>query len=204
MGDTKYPYGTSDVSAYLVQAAASGAQVLGFANSGRDMENAFKQTHEFGIEMRMAPLLMLIMDVHSIGLEVAQGARFSDSFYWDLNDKTRAWSKRFFEAEQHMPTAWQVDAYRSVWHYLMAIKETGSTDALTVVQRMKQDPIVDALGDGGKIRQDGRVLRDLHYVQIKSPAESKYPWDYYKVLRDIPADEIYRPLNEGGCPFVQK
>ncbi len=204
VGESKYPYGTTDFSALLVQAVASGAQVLGFANSGQDMENAVKQAHEFGVKMRLAPLLMLIMDVHSVGLEVAQGVRFSDSFYWDLNDRTRSWSKRFFEAEHHMPTAWQVDAYRSVWHYLTAIKETGSTVALAVVQRMKQDPISDVLGDGGKIREDGRVLRDLYYVEVKSPAESKYPWDYYKVLRTLPAHDVYRPLKESDCPFVAK
>lgn len=204
VGAAKHPYGTTDFSAFLVQAGASGAQVLAFADAGQDMENAVKQAREFGVKMRLTPLLMLIMDVHSVGLEQAQGARFSDSFYWDLNDKTRAWSKRFFEAEHHMPTAWQVDGYRAMWHYLSAIKVAGTTDALAVVRQMKQDPIKDVLGDGGTIREDGRVIRDLHYVEVKSPADSKYPWDYYHVTRDIPAADIYRPLNESECPLVKK
>ncbi len=204
VGAAKHPYGTTDFSAFLLQAGASGAQVLGFANSGQDMENAIKQAREFGLSMRLAPLLMLIMDVHSVGLEQMQGARFSNSFYWDVDDKTRAWSKRFFDAEHHMPTAWQVDGYRAMWHYLQAIKAAGTTDAKTVVQRMKQDPIKDVLGDGGTIREDGRVIRDLHYVEVKSPAESKYAWDYYRLLRDIPAAQIYRPLSESDCPLVTK
>ena len=204
VGRATHPYGTTDFSAFLLQARASGAQVLGFADAGQDMENAVKQSREFGLTMRLAPLLMLIMDVNSIGLEQAQGARFSDSFYWDVNAQTRAWSKRFFEAEHHMPTAWQVDGYRAMWHYLQAIKAAGTTDAKTVVQQMKRDPIKDVLGDGGTIREDGRVLRPLHYVEVKSPSESKYPWDYYRVIRDLPADQVYRPLSEGECPLVKK
>lgn len=204
VGTTKYPYGSTDYSAYLVQAQASGAQVLGFANSGQDMENAVKQAREFGLKLRLVPLLGLIMDVHSVGLDEMQGVRFSDAFYWDLNDATRAWSKRFFEKEKHMPTALQVDAYRAMWHYLQAIKETETTEGRAVVAKMEQMPIKDVLGDGGWIRGDGRVIRDLHYVEVKSPAESKYPWDYYRVIRDIPADQIYRPLSESECPLVRK
>ncbi|HEY0184049.1 MAG TPA: ABC transporter substrate-binding protein [Rhodopila sp.] len=204
VGDVKYPYGSTDFSSYLLQAQASGAQVLGFANSGQDMENAIKQAHEFGLKMRMVPLLMLIMDVHSVGLDAMQGTRFADAFYWDLNDKTRAWSKRFFEAEKHMPTALQVDAYRAMWHYLSAVRASGTTDGKIVVQQMKQDPIRDVLGDGGTIREDGRVIRDMHYFEVKAPAQSEYEWDYYRLIRDIPASEVYRPLSESECPLVKK
>jgi branched-chain amino acid transport system substrate-binding protein len=204
VGDVNHPYGITDFSSFLLQAQASGAQVLGFANSGQDMENAVKQAHEFDLKMRLVPLLMLIMDVHSIGLDAMQGTRFADAFYWDLNDHTRAWSKRFFEAEKHMPTALQVDAYRSVWHYLSAVKEAGTTEGKIVVQQMKKDPIKDVLGDGGTIREDGRVIRDMHYFEVKSPAEAKYDWDYYRLIRDIPASQVYRPLSESQCPLVKQ
>ena len=204
LGASKYPYGTTDYSAYLVQAQASGAQVLGFANSGQDMENAVKQAREFGLHLRLVPLLTLIMDVHSVGLEQMQGVRFADPFYWDTNDATRTWSKRFFAAEKHMPTALQVDAYRAMWHYLEAIKATETTEGRAVVRQMEKAPIKDVLGNGGTIREDGRVIRDLHYVEVKSPAESKYPWDYYRVIRDIPAAQIYRPLSESECPLVKQ
>lgn len=204
VGDTKYPYGSTDFSANLLQAQASGAQVLMFANSGQDMENAVKQAREFDLKMRLVPLLMLIMDVQSDGLAAMQGTRFADVFYWDLNDKTRAWSKRFFEAEHHMPTALQVDAYRATLHYLQAVKAAETTEAKAVVRQMKKDPIEDVLGDGGTIREDGRVIRDMYYFQVKSPAESKYPWDYYKLLHKIPAASIYRPLSESECPLVKQ
>ncbi len=203
-GDSKHPYATTDFSAYLLQAQASGAQVLMFANSGQDMENAVKQAREFDLKMHLVPLLMLIMDVHSDGLAAMQGTRFADVFYWDLNDQTRAWSKRFFAAEHHMPTALQVDAYRAMLHYLQAIKEAGTTEAKTVVRQMKKDPIKDVLGDGGTIREDGRVIRDMYYFQVKSPAESKYPWDYYRLLHEVPAADIYRPLSDSECPLVKQ
>jgi branched-chain amino acid transport system substrate-binding protein len=203
LGDTKHPYGQTDFSANLLQAQASGAQVLLFADSGQDMENAVKQAREFGLHIRLVPLLMLIMDVQSDGLEAMQGTRFADVFYWDMNERTRAWSKRFFEAEKHMPTALQVDAYRAMLHYLGAIKTLGTTEAKGVVRQMKKDPIKDILGDGGTIREDGRVIRDMGYFEVKSPSESKYPWDYYRLLHTIPADQIYRPLGQSECPLVK-
>jgi branched-chain amino acid transport system substrate-binding protein len=203
-GATKHPYGTTDFSAFLLQARASDAQVLVFANSAQDMENAVKQAREFGLQMRLVPLLMLIMDVDSVGLSAMQGTRFADVFYWDMNDLTRTWSKRFFAAEKHMPTALQVDAYRAMLHYLQAIRDAGTTEAKAVVREMKKDPIKDVLGDGGTIREDGRVIRDMHYFEVKSPTESKYPWDYYRLIRDIPAAQIYRPLGESECPLVKQ
>jgi branched-chain amino acid transport system substrate-binding protein len=203
VGATKHPYGVTDFSAYMLQAQTSGAQVLVFADSGQDMENAVKQAREFGLQMRLVPLLMLIMDVHSVGLASMQGTRFADVFYWDMNDQTRAWSKRFFEAEKHMPTALQVDAYRAMLHYLRAIKAADTTEAKAVVRQMKKDPIRDVLGEGGTIREDGRVIRDMHYFEVKSPSESKYPWDYYRLIRDIPAAQVYRPLGDSECPLVK-
>lgn len=204
VGGARHPYATTDFSAYLLQAKASGAQVLVLADSGQDMENAVKQAGEFGVDMRIVPLLMLIMDVHSVGLDGMHGTRFADVFYWDMNDKTRAWSKRFFEAEQHMPTALQVDAYRAMIHYLGAIKAAGTTEAKTVVRQMKKDPIKDVLGNGGTIRKDGRVIRDMGYFEVKAASDSKYPWDYYRLLHTIPADQIYRPLSESECPMVRQ
>lgn len=177
-----------------------------FADSGQDMENAVKQAREFDLKMRLVPMLMLmlIMDVHSVGLASMQGTRFVDVFYWDMNDRTRAWSKRFFEAEKHMPTALQVDAYRAMLHYLEAIKAAGTTEAKAVVRQMKKDPIQDVLGDGGTIREDGRIIRDMHYFEVKSPSESKHPWDYYRLIHDIPAAQIYRPLGESECPLAKQ
>jgi branched-chain amino acid transport system substrate-binding protein len=204
VGAVRHPYGTTDFASYLLQAKESGAQVIGFADSGQDMENAVKQAREFELPMRRVPLLALIMDVYSVGLDGLQGARFSEPYYWDLDEPSRAWAKRFFAAEQHMPTSLQVDAYRAVMHYLKAIKATGTTDAGPVMQEMKKSRIHDVLGDGGYVREDGRVIRDLHYFEVKSPAESKYPWDYYKLIRNIPADQIYRPLSESECPLVKK
>jgi len=202
-GGARHPYATTDFSAYLLQAKTSGAQVLMLADSGQDMENAVKQTREFGLEMRLVPLLMLIMDVHSVGLDGMHGTRFADVFYWDMNDKSRAWSKRFFEVEKHMPTALQVDAYRAMLHYLKAITAAGTIEAKAVVRQMKKAPIQDVLGDGGTIREDGRVIRDMGYFEVKSTADSKYPWDYYRLLHMIPAAQIYRPLAESECPMVK-
>ena len=204
VGAALHPYGTTDFSAYLLQAKASGAKVLIFADSGQDMENAVKQAREFGLDMRLVPLLMLIMDVHSVGLDAMHGTRFADVFYWDSNAKNRAWAERFFAAEKHMPTALQVDAYRAMLHYLGAIRNAGTTEAKAVVRQMKLDPIQDVLGDGGTIREDGRVIRDMGYFEVKSAGESQYPWDYYRLLHTIPADKIYRPVAESECPLLRQ
>jgi branched-chain amino acid transport system substrate-binding protein len=204
LGAATYPFGTTDFAAYLLRASASGADVLAFANSSRDMENAVKQAHEFGLKMHIVPLLTLLMDIHSVGLEEMQGAHIADTSYWDTTDAMKIWAKRFLAAEGHMPTSLQVDSYRAVMHYLQAVQHAGVTEGKAVVRQMEQDPIEDSLGKGGTIRKDGRVIRDLLYLSVKSPAESKYPWDYYRVLKTIPAADIYRPLSEGGCPLVNE
>ncbi len=205
VGEARHPFGTSDFAALLLDARSSGAKVLGLADTAGDLQNALKQAHEFGLnqQMQLVPLFMLIVDVNSVGLEQMQGVRFAEAFYWDMDEASRAWSRRFFATERHMPTSQQVDAYRATLHYLKAVKATGTTDAATVIARMKQTPIEDVLGYGGTIRMDGRVLRDMLYVQVKSPADSKYPWDYYRVVRNLPADKLYRPLTESDCDFVK-
>lgn len=205
VGRSKHPFGASDFAALLLQAQSSGAKVLGLANTAGDMQNAVKQAHEFGLDrqMRVVPLFMLIMDVNGIGLAQMAGARFAEVFYWDTDDATRTWSRRFFATEKHMPTSIQVDAYRATTHYLKAVQAVGTTDAAAVIAHMKQTPIQDALGFGGTIRVDGRVLRDVHYVEVKSPADSKYDWDYYRIIRDLPADQVYRPLDKSDCGFVK-
>jgi branched-chain amino acid transport system substrate-binding protein len=207
LGAIRHPLNTLDFSSYLLQAQGSGAKIIGLANAGGDTVNSIKQAAEFGITQsgqRLAGLLMFISDVHAIGLKDAQGLVVTEAFYWDLNEKTRAWSRRFME--QHggrAPTAAQAGVYGAVLHYLKAIDKAGTDDSLAVSKAMKELPVNDMFSDNFKIREDGRVVRDMYLLEVKSPEESKEPWDYYKVLARTPGDEAYRPMSEGGCPLVK-
>lgn len=205
VGAVKHPQGTTDFSSYLLQAQGSGAKLIAFANSGADQVNAIKQANEFGIPqsgVKLAGLYLHITDIHAIGLDVAQGLILTQGFYWDLNDETRAWSKRFYERHKAMPTMGQAGTYSAILHYLKAVKATGTTDTEKVVAQMKATPVDDFFSHGGRIREDGRMVHDLYLLQVKAPSEQKYPWDYLKLIRVIPGDEAFRPLNEGGCPLV--
>jgi branched-chain amino acid transport system substrate-binding protein len=168
------------------------------------MANLVKQSHEFGLKMKMAVFLLYIMEVHSLGLTDTAGIEFVDTFYWDLDDKTRAWSKRFFDRNGKMPTAPQVNAYEGLYHYLKAIKAAGTMDTQAVMKKMKELKVDDPTGASGYIREDGRVIRDMHLFEVKSPKESKHPWDYFKKIGTLPGDQAYRSLADGKCSFVMK
>jgi branched-chain amino acid transport system substrate-binding protein len=207
LGSVKVPLGTLDFSRYLLQATTSRAKIVGLAISGRDMINAIEQASEFSIVQdgqRLAGLLVFISDVHSLGLETAQGLLMTSAYYWDQNDKTRVWAERFFSKMKRMPTMVQAGVYGAITHYLRAVQAAGSKDPDAVMARMREMPIDDFMTHDGKLRIDGRVLRDMYLYQVKTPAESKYPWDYLKLLQTIPADEAFRPLDEGGCLLAPK
>lgn len=206
LGSVRHPFPASDFSSFLLQAQASGAQIIGLANAGADTTNAIKQAAEFGItqKQQLAGLLMFISDVHSLGLKNAQGMYLTTGYYWDYNDETRAWSKRFFEKQKRMPTMVQAGQYSSVMHYLKAVKAAGTDDAQKVMAQMKSTPINDFFAKNGRIRDDGRMVHDMYLVQVKTPAESKGPWDYYHIRQVIPADEAFQPLSQSRCPLVKK
>jgi branched-chain amino acid transport system substrate-binding protein len=208
LGSVRHPLNTSDFSSFLLQAQASKAKVIGLANAGSDTVNAIKQAGEFGITQggqKLATLLMFISDVHAMGLQNAQGLVFSTAFYWDTNDETRAWSRRFMEKfGGRAPTMAQAGVYGAVNHYLKTIATTDETSGKAIVKKMKEMPINDFMGKNVHIREDGRVMRDIYLVQVKTPKESKEPWDYYKILATVPANDAFRPLAEGGCSFISK
>jgi branched-chain amino acid transport system substrate-binding protein len=207
MGSVKAPLGTADFSSYLVQAKASGAKVIGFANAGTDLQNCIKQAAEFGMSqsgLRMATLLMAINDVHSLGQKTCEGLVYTDSFYWDMTDKTRAWSKRWSAQMNGMvPGLLHAGNYSAVTHWLKCVQAAGTTDADAVVTKMKATPVNDMYNTNVKIREDGRVMHVMHLWQVKSPSEAKYPYDYCKELVTIPPDEAWRPLSDGGCSLVK-
>jgi branched-chain amino acid transport system substrate-binding protein len=207
LGAVRAPLNTADFSSFLLQAQASKAKVIGLANAGGDTQNAIKQAAEFGLQQsgqKLLALLFQITDTHSIGLAAAQGMILTEGFYWDLNDETRAFSKRYLAKAGHMPTMIQAGVYSAVTNYLKAIDATGTDVAKTVVAKMKATPINDFFATNGRIREDGRMVHDMYLVQVKTPAESKGEWDVYKILATIPGDQAYRPLAEGGCPLVKK
>jgi branched-chain amino acid transport system substrate-binding protein len=205
-GGVKHPQGNHDFSSFLLQAQSSGAKIIGIANSGADTVNAIKQAHEFGITqtgVQLAGLYLHITDIHAIGLEQAQGLLMTQAFYWDLNDETRAWSKRFYERHKAMPTMGQAGVYSSIVHYLKAIEAAGTDEAQAVAKKMKELPVNDFFAKNGKVREDGRMVHDLYVFEVKKPSESREPWDYLKLVRTIPGDQAFRPLAEGGCPLVK-
>ncbi|HEY1411004.1 MAG TPA: ABC transporter substrate-binding protein [Rhodopila sp.] len=209
LGSVAYPFpGTSDFSSYLIQAQASGAKVLGIANAGADTINTIKQAKEFGIKMRLAGLLMFLTDVHSLGLDVAQGIALTDAFYWDMNDRTRAFSNRLTAKMPGVrPTMVHAGVYSSSLHYLKTIAAMGAAEAkksgAATVARMKAMPTDDDCFGKGSIRIDGRCIHPSYLWEVKKPSESKGPWDYYKLLGTTPADQAFRPLDKGGCPLVK-
>jgi len=210
LGDVKHPLNTSDFSSFLLQAQSSKAKVIGLANAGGDTTNAIKQAAEFGIVkggQKLAGLLMFLTDVHSLGLNVAQGLNLTESFYWDLNDQTRAFSKRFMQRfPKNPPTMVQAGVYSSLIHYFKALEALGGNphDGRVVVAKMKELPTDDPLFGKGSIRADGRKIHPAYLFEVKQPSESKYPWDYYKLVATIPADEAFLPLEKSVCPLVKK
>jgi branched-chain amino acid transport system substrate-binding protein len=206
VGDVKHPLNTSDFSSFLLQAQASNADVVGLANAGADLINSIKQANEFGIspKQRLAALLVYDTDVHSLGLNVAKNIFLTAGFYWDMNDQTRAWSKRYFDRIGAMPTMAQAGVYSGVLHYLRAVKKAGSVEGAKVAAAMRAAPVEDMFASDGKVRADGRMVHDMYLAQVKEPSESKYPWDYYKIIKTIKGDDAFRAMADGGCPLVSK
>ena len=206
LGSVKHPLNTADFSSFLLQAQASKAKIIGLANGGGDTINAIKQAGEFGIVaggQNLAAIVMFISDVHSLGLKLAQGLIITEAYYWDLNDKTRAFGKRFLERVKRMPTMNQAATYSATLHYLKAVQAAGTKDTKTVMAKMRELPVKDAFTDNGVLREDGRMVHSMFLFQVKKPEESKGPWDYYKLLAEVPADQAFRPLKDGGCPLVK-
>jgi branched-chain amino acid transport system substrate-binding protein len=207
VGSVKHPFPGSDFSSFLLKAQASKAQIIALANAGSDTINSVKQAAEFGITaggQKIVPLLMFITDIHSIGLKTAQGMLLTEGFYWDQNDATRAWSKRFFEKHKKMPTMVHAGVYGSVLHYLKAVKAAGTDDTMAVMAKMREMPVSDPLVGKGKIREDGRMVHDMLLLEVKKPSESKTPWDYYNVKAVIPGDQAFQPLSKSTCKLVRK
>jgi branched-chain amino acid transport system substrate-binding protein len=207
LGSVNVPINTQDFSSYLLQAQSSKAKIIGLANAGGDTINAIKQGAEFGIVaggQKFAGLLIFISDVHSLGLRAAQGLQLTAPFYWDMNDQTRGFSKRFEQRVGRPPTFPQAGVYSALHHYLEAVKALGTKDPDKVMAKMREMPINDFMTKNGILRIDGRVLREMYLFEVKTPAESKGAWDYYKLVQAIPADQAFRPLEEGGCPLVKK
>lgn len=207
LGTVKHPLNLADYSSLLLQAQSSGANVIGIANAGNDTINAIKQAGEFGITQKgqnLAAMILMINDVHSLGLPASQGTYLTTASYWDMNAKTRAWSKAFMEKTGAMPSMLQAGVYGSVLHYLKAVKAAGTDDADKVAAAMRTMPINDAFTENASIRADGRVLRDMYLAKVKTPAASKYAWDYFEIVRKIPAVDSVMPLSASKCSLVAK
>src|SRR3954452_233195 len=205
LGEVRHPLNSSDFSSFVLQAQASKAKVVGLANAGGDTQNALKQAAEFGLAQsgqKMIALLMEITDVHSLGAKATAGLIVTDAFYWDMNDETRAFSKRFNDKIGHMPTMIQAGLYSATTHYLKAIEAIGTDEAPKVMAQMRATPVNDFFAKNGKIRIDGRMVHDMYLFEVKKPEESKNEWDLYKLLATVPGDEAFRPLDKGGCPLV--
>jgi branched-chain amino acid transport system substrate-binding protein len=208
LGKVRHPLNTSDFSSFLLQAQASKAKIIGLANAGGDTTNAIKQAAEFGIVkggQNLAGLLVFLTDVHGLGLQTAQGLIFTESFYWDMNDKTRAWGTKFAERNRGIhPTMIHAGVYSAVTHYLKAVDALKADDGTKVIAKMKATPTDDPLFGKGTIRADGRKIHDMYLFEVKKPSESKAPWDLYKLRATIPAAQAFRPIDQGDCPLVKK
>ncbi|WP_407169845.1 ABC transporter substrate-binding protein [Bradyrhizobium sp. ORS 111] len=206
IGSARHPLNTPDFSSFLLQAQASKAKIIGMANGGADTINTIKQAAEFGIVaggQNLAGIVMFISDIHSLGLKLAQGLIITEAYYWDLNDRTRAFGKRFSERMKRMPTMNQAATYSATLHYLNAVKAAGTRDTKPVLAKMRETPVRDAFTDNGVVREDGRMVHSMFLFEVKKPEESKGPWDYYKVLAEVPGDQAFRPLKDGGCPLIK-
>ncbi|WP_424932920.1 ABC transporter substrate-binding protein [Amaricoccus macauensis] len=203
LGSIKHPFPATDFSSFVLQAQASGAKVIGLANAGADTTNAIRAANEFGViasGQSIAALLMFITDVNALGLDIAQGIQLTTGFYWDYNDDTRAWSAKYEEKMGSKPTMVHAGIYSAVSHYLKAVEETGTDDTDTVAAKMKETPVNDFFAPNGVLRSDGRMVHDMYLAQVKAPGDSEGPWDYYDIVRVIPGEEAYGPLEESTCP----
>ncbi|MFZ5780261.1 MAG: ABC transporter substrate-binding protein [Pseudomonadota bacterium] len=207
VGGIRHPLNTADFSSFILQAQASKAKIIGLANSGDDALNAIKQAAEFGVVpggQKLGGLLLLINQIHGLGLQAAQGVTIAESFYWDLDDGTRAFSARFEAAAKKKPNMIQAGVYSAVTHYLKAVQAAGTDDGPAVAAKMRELPVNDFMSKDVSIRKDGRVMRNMYLFEVKSPAESKAPWDYYKFVSVVPGEQAFRPLAEGNCPLANQ
>ena len=207
LGGVRHPLSTQDFSSYILQAQGSKAKIIGLANAGMDTVNAIKQAAEFGVVkggQRIAALIVFESDVQSLGLSVAQGLVLTTAFYWDMNDETRAWTKRFRAKKDKLPNLTTAGVYSATMHYLKAVQAAGTDDPKAVMAKMHEMPVNDMMTKNGKLREDGRLVRDMYLFQVKSPEESKSKDDIYKLLATVPGDEAYRPLKEGNCPLIKE
>ena len=206
LGSVRAPLNTADFSSFLLQAQNSKAKIIGLANAGGDTINSIKQAGEFGIVeggQKLAGLLVFITDIHSLGLQAAHGLQLTSAFYWDQNDETRAWSKRFSDKMKREPSMVQAGVYGAITHYLAAVKATNSDDGSTVVKQMKATPVNDFMTKNGKIREDGTLVRDMYLFEVKKPSESKGAWDYYKQISVIPGEAAFKLPGPNQCPLVK-
>ncbi|HUF22035.1 MAG TPA: ABC transporter substrate-binding protein, partial [Burkholderiales bacterium] len=206
LGAVRHPLSTSDFSSFLLQAQNSGAKIVGLANAGGDTINSIKAANEFGLTQRqnLAGLLVFITDIHSLGLEATQGMYVTEGWYWDLNEETRSWSRRFMERTGRMPTMLQAGVYSSVTMFLNAVKATGTDDGDRVMEWLRANTHDDMFGKNMRLREDGRLVHDMYLFQVKKPAESKGPWDYYHLRETIPAEQAFQPLSLSRCPLISK
>ena len=206
LGAARHPLNTADFSSFLLRAQSSGAKVVGIANAGNDTVNTMKQAGEFGLVQRgqsLAALILFLQDVHALGLNVAQGTYLTTTSYWGMNDATRAWSKEFMAKTGMMPSMLQAGVYGSVRHYLKAVARAGTDDADRVADAMRTIPIDDIFSENARIREDGRITRTMYLARVKTPSESKYPWDYFEIVRKIAPEETVWPLSESKCPLIK-
>lgn len=208
LGSVRHPLNAADFSSFLVQAQGSGAKVIGLANAGGDTISAIKAAREFGLttsgKQSLAGLLVYINDVHTLGLDAAQGMLLTTGFYWDHDDESRKWARRFFGKTKKMPNMSQAGLYSSVMHYLKAVKAAGTDETGAVMQKMREMPINDMFAKNGRIREDGRMVHDMYLYQVKKPSESKAPWDYYRLVATVPGEQAFQPLSASACPLVKK
>lgn len=206
VGSVKHALATSDFSSQILQAQSSKAAVIGMANAAGDAANLVKQANEFGVTPKqiLAASLIHITDIHGLGLQAAKGMYLTDGFYWDRDDETRAWSRRFFDKQKKMPTMVQVGTYSAVLHYLRGIEAAGTDEAQAVAKAMKSLPVDDVFAKNGQVREDGRMVHDMYLYEVKGPEQSKYDWDYYTLRSVIPAESAFRPLSQSSCPLVGK
>ena len=205
VGQVRHPLNSPDFSSYLLQAQQSKAKIIGMANGGGDTINLIKQAGEFGIVaggQKLAGIVMFISDIHSLGLKTAQGLTITEGYYWDKDDLSREFGKKFFARMNRMPTMNQASTYSATMHYLKAVKAAGTRDTKAVLAKMRETPVKDYFTQNGKLREDGRMVHSMLLLEVKKPEESKYPWDYYKVIAELPGDEVFRPMKDGGCPLV--
>jgi branched-chain amino acid transport system substrate-binding protein len=206
VGGIKHPISSQDFSSYLLQAQASKAKIIGLANAGADTINTIKQAGEFGITkagQKLAGLLIFSTDVQALGLNAAQGLVLTESFYWDLNDKTREWTAKFRKRKDKVPNMTTAGVYSATLHYLKAVQAAGTDEPKAVMAKMREMPVNDVMTTNGKLREDGRLMRDMYLFQVKAPSESKSKDDIYKLLATVPAEQAFRPLKDGGCPLIK-